>query len=513
MTKRLVLVLGDQIGEHIPALDGADPDHTRVLLAEVAGEVAYAPHHAKKLALIFSAMRHCAERLRGDGWQVDYVRLDDADNSGTLAGELDRAVAEHAPAEVRVTEPGEWRVREDLRAWGEQTGVDFAFVADDRFLASPEDFASWAKGRKTLRMEYFYREMRRRHDLLMEDGAPAGGEWNYDADNRKKLPPAAKRPRISGPMHFTPDAITEEVLELVRTHCADAFGELEPFWFAVTPGDAKRAFAHFLEYSLPCFGDYQDAMAEDEDFVFHSIISMYLNIGLLDPLECCRRAEEAWRDGVAPLNAVEGFVRQILGWREFVRGVYWLKMPGYAEENVLAADRALPEFYWTGETDMRCMRAAIDATRRNAYAHHIQRLMVTGNFALLAGIRPAEVADWYLGVYADAFEWVELPNVAGMALFADGGAFASKPYAASGKYIDRMSDYCRDCRYDVKTATGEDACPFNYLYWDFVARHRATLGNNARMGMMYRNLDKQDPERVAIMRAHAQRARDDLDAL
>ncbi|MEE4299015.1 MAG: cryptochrome/photolyase family protein [Pseudomonadales bacterium] len=513
MTDRIVLVLGDQVGARIPALDGTDPDGTRVLLAEVASEVGYAPHHAKKIALVFSAMRHCAERLRGDGWQVDYVRLDDAGNSGSLTGELERAVAAHGAREVRVTEPGEWRVREGLRTWGERADVDFAFVEDDRFLADRAFFANWAKNRKTLRMEYFYREMRRRHDLLMEDGAPAGGEWNYDADNRRKLPPPGKRPRISGPMQFTPDAITGEVLELVREHCADAFGDLEPFWFAVTPGDAKRAFAHFLEYSLPYFGDYQDAMAADEDFVFHSIISMYVNIGLLDPLECCRRAEEAWRDGNAPLNAVEGFVRQILGWREFVRGVYWLKMPDYAQENALAADRPLPDFYWSGETDMRCMREAIGATRRNAYAHHIQRLMVTGNFALLAGIRPAEVADWYLGVYADAFEWVELPNVAGMALFADGGVFASKPYAASGKYIDRMSDYCKGCRYDVKASSGEDACPFNYLYWDFVARNRETLAGNARMGMMYRNLDKQDPERVAAMRADAERARADLDAL
>ena len=513
MTDQLVLVLGDQVGERIPALDGADPATTRILLAEVAGEVAYAPHHAKKLALIFSAMRHCAERLRDAGWTIDYVRLDDAANSGTLAGELDRAVQAHGPKRIRVTEPGEWRVREDLRLWAEGAGATLEFVPDDRFLSSPEDFAKWAKGRKTLRMEYFYREMRRRHDLLLEDGGPVGGEWNYDADNRKKLPPPAKRPRIAGPMHFTPDAITEEVLELVRTRCPDAFGELEPFWFAVTPGDAKRAFAHFLEYSLPHFGDFQDAMAADEDFVYHSIISMYLNIGLLDPLDCCRRAEEAWRNGDAPLNAVEGFVRQILGWRDFVRGVYWLKMPGYAEENVLAADRPLPAFYWSGETDMRCMREAIGATRRNAYAHHIQRLMVTGNFALLAGIRPAEVADWYLGVYADAFEWVELPNVAGMALYADGGVFASKPYAASGKYIDRMSDYCKGCRYDVKASTGEDACPFNYLYWDFVAGNRETLQGNPRMGMMYRNLDKQDPERVEAMHVLAASAREDLDAL
>jgi deoxyribodipyrimidine photolyase-related protein len=309
------------------------------------------------------------------------------------------------------------------------------------------------------------------------------------------------------------DAITSDALARVARHCPDAFGDLQPFWFATTPGDAKRAFAHFLKHGLPHFGDFQDAMAEDEDFVYHAIISMYLNLGLLDPLDCCRAAEDAWRNGEAPLNAVEGFIRQIIGWREFIRGVYWHAMPDYAERNHLLARLPLPDFYWTGETGMNCLRQTIEATRRNAYAHHIQRLMVTGNFALLAGIRPQEVCSWYLGVYADAFEWVELPNTLGMALYGDGGLFASKPYAASGKYIDRMSDYCKGCRYSPKLATGDDACPFNYLYWDFVARQEDRLRGNPRMGMVYRNLERMDPERLAAMRTLADRARQDLDAL
>lgn len=513
MAATLVLVLGDQIGPRIPALDGLHPDDTRILMAEVAEEVGYAPHHAKKLALIFSAMRHCAARLRSAGWTVDYTELDAADNSGTLTGELDRAVAALAPERIRVTEPSEWRLRDALGAWGARIEPEFEFVDDDRFLATHAFFEQWAKGRKTLRMEFFYREMRRAHDLLLEDGAPAGGAWNFDAENRKRLPAPNKRPAISGPRSCPPDAMTEDVLELVRTQCSDAFGDLEPFSFAVTPEEAEACFDHFVEASLPWFGDFQDAMATDEDFVFHSVISMYINIGLLDPLACCRRAEEAWRDGHAPLNAVEGFIRQILGWREFIRGVYWLHMPGYADENVLVADRSLPEFYWTGDTQMRCVAEAVRTTRQHAYAHHIQRLMVTGNFALIAGIRPQEVADWYLGVYADAYEWVELPNVVGMALYADGGVFASKPYAASGKYVDRMSDYCKGCHYNVKASSGDDACPLNYLYWDFIARNEGRLRGNPRMGMIYRNLDKQNPERVAAMRADAARALADLDAL
>ena len=510
---RLVLVLGDQVGERLSSLAEAPPGDTCVLFAEVAEEVGYAPHHAKKIAFLFSAMRHRAEALRAQGFAVDYVALDDPENTGSLPSELTRAVARHRPREVHVTEPGEWRLREALRRWGEAADVPLVCHEDDRFLARHDDFARWAKDRKTLRMEFFYREMRRRHEVLLEDGQPVGGRWNLDAENRRALPKGQERPAINAPMQFEPDAITKKVLALVRKRCPDAFGELEPFWFAVTPGEAKRAFAHFLRTRLASFGDYQDAMAAGEDFVYHSVISLYLNAGLLDPLACCRAAEDAWRSGDAPLNAVEGFVRQILGWREFVRGVYWLEMPAYAEANALAAERPLPAFYWTGETHMRCVREAVGTTRRNAYAHHIQRLMVTGNFALLAGVRPAEVADWYLGVYADAYEWVELPNVVGMALYADGGRFASKPYAASGKYIQRMSDYCGGCRYRPADSTGSRACPFNYLYWDFVARNESRLRGNPRMGMVYRTLDRMAPEKVEAMRTQAAKALEDLDAL
>lgn len=510
---QLVLVLGDQLSTSLASLRDADPAATRVLMAEVAAEVAYAPHHAKKLAFLFAAMRHHAESLRKAGFAVDYVELDDGDNSGSLTGELERALHRHGTMPVRITFPGEWRVKAEIERWAESTQVNFAWLADDRFLCSPEDFQAWARGRKTLRMEHFYRVMRRRHDLLMEAGEPAGGRWNFDAENREPLPPPLARPPIPRPMQFRPDAITRDVMRLIERHCPDAFGELDGFGFAVTPGNAKRAFSHFLKSALPRFGDHQDAMATGEDFLFHAVISIYLNAGLLDPLACCRAAEAAWRDGTAPLNAVEGFVRQILGWREFVRGMYWLHMPEYAGRNALEADLPLPEFYWSGETGMRCVAETVSGIRRNAYAHHIQRLMVTGNFALIAGIDPQAVCDWYLGVFADAYEWVELPNTLGMALHGDGGTLASKPYAASGRYIERMSDYCSGCRYDPGDATGEHACPFNYLYWDFIARHRARFEKHPRMAMIYRNLARQDPRRVARMRAKAAAARRDLDQL
>ncbi|MEK9960870.1 MAG: cryptochrome/photolyase family protein, partial [Rhodobiaceae bacterium] len=347
-----------------------------------------------------------------------------------------------------------------------------------------------------------YREMRRHHDILMEGGDPVGGKWNYDADNREPPDLSLTVPR---PLLFRPDAITDEVLALVESRCAGHFGDLADFGFAVTRDQALQVLDHFITERLPLFGTYQDAMIEDEPWMYHSHIGFYLNAGLILPAEAVRAAEAAWATGHAPLNAVEGFIRQILGWREFVRGIYWLKMPDYADMNFLDADRRLPDFYWTGATDMNCMAQSIDQTRRYAYAHHIQRLMVLGNFALLAGLEPRQVNEWYLVVYADAYEWVELPNVSGMVLFADGGFLASKPYAAGGAYINRMSNYCGNCRYKVAKKTGEGACPFNYLYWDFLIRNRDRLGGNARLGMMYKSLDRMADERVEDIRDDAAR--------
>nr|WP_321512675.1 cryptochrome/photolyase family protein [uncultured Hyphomonas sp.] len=484
--------MGDQLSPSISSLKAASRDTARILMAEVMEEASYVPHHKKKIAFLFSAMRHFAENLREDGWTVDYVQLDDDGNSGSFTGELNRAIGRHSADRILVTEPGEWRVRQDMETWAEETGLPVDILEDDRFLCSHEDFRGWAEGRKALRMEYFYREMRRKTGLLMEDGEPAGGKWNYDAENRKPAEASLFMPK---PHHTETDPITEEVLALVADRFADNFGDLEPFWFAVTREEAEAARAHFIAEALPDFGDYQDAMLAGEKFLYHSLLSLYINAGLLDPLETCRMAEEAWKAGDAPLNAVEGFIRQIIGWREYVRGIYWLKMPDYAGLNFFGSDRPLPDFYWTGETDMACLRAAITQTKEDAYAHHIQRLMLTGNFALLAGIDPKAVHEWYLAVYADAYEWVELPNTLGMSQYADGGLLGTKPYAAGGNYISKMSDYCDGCRYDVKQKTGPDACPFNSLYWDFVSRNADKLRSNPRMARVYSTWDRMKDDR------------------
>ena len=502
MTVTLRLILGDQLSPGLSSLRGIDHERDTVLMAEVESEATYVRHHRKKLAFVFSAMRHFAAELEKEGVELRYVRLQDPKNGGSLAAEVERAFKDLDVQKLVVTAPGEWRLLKEIKSWHQKFGIPVEIREDARFLCSRSDFARWAEGRKELRMEHFYRWMRRQHGLLMEsDGKPAGGSWNFDKENRKALPADIELPR---PMRFSPDKTTKGVLDLVDERFPDNFGDLEPFWFAVTASDAKRAFAHFLKTGLPCFGDYQDAMRKGEAFLFHATTALYLNIGFLDPIDLCRRAEKAWRNGKAPLNAVEGFIRQVIGWREFVRGIYWLKMPGYARSNFFAARRKLPPFYWSGKTDMACLADAIATTRREAYAHHIQRLMVTGNFALLAGLDPSEVEDWYLSVYADAYEWVELPNTHGMALFADGGVFASKPYAASGKYIDRMSNYCKSCRYDVRKSGDPDGCPFNALYWNFLAKHRDKLEGNPRMALVYKSLDRMNESRVSDLRKSAE---------
>lgn len=501
---QLRLVLGDQLTREVAALrDYREGDV--VLMAEVADETTYVRHHKQKIAFVLSAMRHFAEELRTEGIRVDYVRLDDAGNTGSIAGEVKRAAARHRATGVIATAPGEWRLLSELEALKAELSVEIR--DDDRFFATTQRFAQWAANRKSLRMEFFYREMRRETDLLMQGDEPAGGQWNYDSDNRKRLPKQLALPQRFG---FAPDAITREVLGLVGRRFADHFGDLDPFEWAVTRTDALRALDEFLTRALPEFGDYQDAMATGEPFLFHSLLSPYLNAGLLTAREVCVAAEREYIEKRAPLNAVEGFIRQILGWREYVRGIYWLKMPDYAETNALNATRPLPWFYWSGETDMRCLSEAIGQTRRTAYSHHIQRLMVTGNFALLAGIAPKEIAEWYLAVYADAYEWVELPNVQGMSQFADGGLLASKPYASSGAYIDRMSDFCKSCAYDVKVKSGPKACPFNYLYWAFLIRNAKQLRANPRMAMPYRTLAGWDDSRKAAVTAEAERFLDRL---
>jgi deoxyribodipyrimidine photolyase-related protein len=485
---RLVLVLGDQLTSTVAALRVADRDRDIVVMAEVMEEAAYVPHHPKKIALFFAAMRKFAARLEAEGWRVLYTRLDDPESAGSIPGELLRRAEETGAREVIATEPGEWRL---IARLGELP-LKVHLHEDDRFIASRAEFEAWAEGRKQLRMEWFYREMRRKTGLLMDGGEPAGGKWNFDHDNRK---PASDDLFRAPPLTLDPDPVVEEVLDLVAARFPDNFGTLRPFRFATDADGAERALGHFLAHHLADFGTYQDAMLRGDRYLNHAVISAYMNIGLLDPLDVCRRAEAEWRAGRAPLNSVEGFIRQIIGWREYVRGIYFLEGPDYPARNALGHSRRLPPLYWGAPTKMACLAHAVGQTREEAYAHHIQRLMVTGNFALLAGIDPGEVHVWYLAVYWDAIEWVEAPNTVGMSQFADGGVVGSKPYVSSGAYVDRMSDYCRGCAYDVDKKTGQGACPFNLLYWHFLDSHRERFEANPRMAQMYRTWDRMDEGR------------------
>ncbi len=504
---RLRLVLGDQLSADLSSLRDLAPGDV-VLMAEVMDECSYVPHHAHKITLVLSAMRHFAERLRARGITVEYRRLDDPENTNSLRGEVIRAAAAHHATEVVVTEPGEYRLLADMRDWPVACGCPVDIRADDRFLCGIGPFRDWAAGRKSLRMEFFYRDMRRSHDILLDDGEPCGAQWNFDHDNRKKLPASVVPPPTP---RFTPDAVTCEVMALVAARFPDNMGDVANFALPVTQDDANAMLDDFIARRLPAFGDWQDSMKAGNPHLFHSLISTSLNLGLLNPLDICRRAEAAYRQGAAPLNAVEGFIRQILGWREYIRGIYWLRMPEYKRLNALGAHRRLPGFYWTGQTRMRCMKEAVGATITHAYAHHIQRLMITGNFALLAGLDPDAVDEWYLAVYADAYEWVEMPNTRGMALFADGGIVGSKPYAASGAYINKMSDYCGGCAYDVKDATGDNACPFNALYWDFIARHADRFAGNNRMAMPLMAMKKMPEAKITALRTRATAFLDAMD--
>ncbi len=497
----LRLILADQLSESITSLQGINKKRDTIMLCEVMEEASCVPHHPKKIAFLFSAMRHFAAELESSGLRVRYVKLNDSKNTGSFTGELKRAVQELKPSNVVVTEPGEYRLLEMMKAWQKTFDIPVEILPDKRFLATHAEFAAWVKDKKQLRMEFFYREMRRKYGLLIEPGdKPTGGEWNYDKENRK---PPKSGMTVPLRMSHQKSIITNEVLTLVKERFSHHFGTLEPFQYAVTRKQALMELEHFATHLLPNFGDYQDAMVAGEPYLYHSLISSYLNAGLLLPLEICQQAEVAYRTGKAPLNAVEGFIRQVLGWREYIRGIYWHLMPEYGERNSLDATRPLPEFYWGAPTHMFCMAESVRHTRDHAYSHHIQRLMVTGNFALLTGLDVKAVQTWYLAVYSDAYEWVEMPNTLGMALFGDGGVVASKPYAASGKYIHRMSNYCEKCKYDPDEMTGEKACPFNALYWDFLVRNEDKFRGNQRMPYVFSTWDKFTPEKKRAIRTQA----------
>jgi deoxyribodipyrimidine photolyase-related protein len=496
----LILVLGDQLTETLPAIANASKTKDTILMAEVREEATYVKHHKKKIAFLFSAMRHFAKALKDDNYRVDYVSYLDDNNQGSLLGQVRYALDNGDFERVVCTTPGEHRLLKSMQQWENELGVPVEICEDNRFLSTPQEFSEWADGKKQLRMEFFYREMRRKHHVLMDGKNPIGGKWNYDSQNRESMPETHKVPKHT---RFDIDDITQDVIKLVESEFEHHFGELDNFFFAVTRKDALKVLDTFIEERLHNFGQYQDAMVEGKPWMYHSHIAFYLNCGLLTPKEAIDAAESAYHAGQVPLNSAEGFIRQILGWREYVRGFYWHFMPGLKTDNYFGNTRPLPSFFWDAQTNMNCMRQCIKETEQNAYAHHIQRLMVIGNFSLLTELSPEEVQAWYLLVYADAYEWVELPNVAGMILYSDGGNLASKPYVASGSYINKMSNYCKNCGYQVSKKTGPKACPFNYLYWHFIDKHKEKLSNNHRMAMIYKTYARMKEENIDAMKDDA----------
>ena len=498
--RHLVLVLGDQLNLDSAAFDGFDPARDTVWMAEVAHESTQVWSTQPRIAVFLAAMRHLRDALRARGVTVHYRALD-AHDAPTLEAALAEDLVSLKPEAVIAVTPGEWRLAQSLPEVCRAAGVRWIERDDAHFLASREDFARWAKGRKAYRMEYFYREMRRQHAVLMDGDQPVGGQWNFDHDNREAFD--TRGPGfLPAPRRFAPDAMTREVIDLVQHRFAAHPGSLASFDWPVTAEEAEAALQDFIAHRLPLFGRYQDAMWTGEPWLYHSRISAALNLKLLDPRRVVEVAVAAWHDGSAPLAAVEGFVRQVLGWREFIRGMYWLRMPAFLDDNALDAHEPLPALYWSGDTEMRCMAEAVGQTLEHGYAHHIQRLMVTGLFAQLLGVEPRRVHEWYLAVYVDAVEWVELPNVLGMSQYADGGQMTSKPYVASGKYIERMSNYCAHCPFDPAKASGPKACPFTTLYWDFLDRHRARFEGHPRTALQWKNLARKSAaERVAIREA------------
>ncbi len=503
--RRLVVVLGDQLDPRHTLIQGLDPSCDRVFMAEVREEATHVWSHKARIALFLSAMRHFREELRARGVPVRYLQLGHHSHE-TLATALAAELKAERPQSVAMLQAGDARVQAAILATVQRANLSLDILPDPHFLLDETGFSSWMGRRKQPRLEHFYRAMRKKTGILMKAGEPVGGKWNFDADNRASFGRAGPAALTASPT-FSPDEITREVIRQVNREFPQHPGQLDAFAWPVTPSDAHSAWEDFAHRRLALFGTYQDAMWTGEPFLYHSLLASSLNLKLLNPRDLLQSAEQALEEGVASVASVEGFVRQILGWREYVRGIYWQKMPAYAELNALNAGASLPAFFWTGQTDMVCLREVIGQTLRYGYAHHIQRLMVTGLFCLLLGVRPREVHAWYLAVYVDAVEWVELPNTLGMSQYADGGYLASKPYVASGKYIGRMSNYCAGCRYDPAHATGDDACPYTTMYWDFLLRHRERFANHPRSALQWRNLQRLDASTIASIRQQADNLR------
>lgn len=524
MTRNLILILGDQLNADNPALDGFDATQDAVLMVEASHEATQVWSHKARIVLFLSAMRHFYDALVKQypcGLQGAYLKLGQH-GFATLKAAWAHQIAIHKPQKVIICEPGEYRIQQDLIALCEAMHTQLIVRDDMHFMCSKADFKRWATDGKNgpskeLRMEFFYRKMRQKYDVLMQNGQPAGGTWNYDAENRKTFAKTGPQNLPAAPK-VNIDALTQETIDTVELYFPEHPGSLKNFIWPVTRSEALQFLDDFINNKLAHFGDHQDAMWQSADsshspYLWHSLLSTSLNLKLLNPREVIAAAIAAYHQHQLPLASVEGFIRQILGWREFIRGIYWLDMPHMAESNHYQHTRALPSWYWTGETHMNCMRQTVSDTMTLGYAHHIQRLMVTGMFGILAELNPREVEAWYLAVYVDAVEWVELPNVTGMALYANGGRFTSKPYIASGAYIKRMSNYCGHCKYKPELKTGESSCPLTTLYWNFLIKHYDTFSRNPRTALMAKNLDRLSEQDISAIRSHSEYLLNNINAI
>lgn len=512
--RTLAIVLGDQLDHDSDLFDEFDSDADAIWMAEVDHETTYVPAHKLRIAYFFSAMRHFRNESEQQGRTVHYHALTTApsrDRGRSFSEILGKDIRRYKPDRLRIVQPGDHRVTREIEETANEHNVELEFAPDRHFFCTPEEFQEYAEGRKSLLLENFYRQLRKRDHILMdEEGEPVGGQWNFDHDNRdsfgKQGPPSGLEP-----LRFEPDDITQEVIDLVEKRYKDHPGSLEHFTLPVTREQAQAHLDHFIKHALPQFGRWEDAMWTDEPFLYHSRLSAPLNVKLLNPRACIEAAIAAYDENHAPLNSVEGFVRQILGWREFIRGIYWLHMPDYAKLNHFDHQRPVPSFFWNGDTEMNCVRQSMQHVLQHGYAHHIHRLMVLGNFAQLWGVHPREFHDWHMAMYVDAIDWVSLPNTLGMSQFGDGGIVGTKPYCSSGNYINKMSNFCQGCRFDHKQRTGPDACPFTTLYWEFMDRHFASLKDNPRMKFAMKNLERYRSDQAEIdgIRKRARELRND----
>ncbi len=501
--RRLIVVCGDQLDADSAAFEGLDPVRDVVLMTEAYEEATYIWQHKRRLVFFFAAMRAFRDALTEKGIPVLYNALDSGTPAPSLSASLTAAAEQLTPEEIILVRPGDYRVLCALEVAAGALGIPLRLLEDTHFYTTPAEFREFRSGRKRFILEDFYRAMRRQTGYLMENGKPVGDAWNFDKDNRgafKKDGPGLLPRRVT----FPPSAQTRAVIEMVSECFPDAPGSLDGFDEPVTRADALAALKDFAENRLPEFGVYQDAMWEGESTLYHSRISAVMNVKLLNPREVCAAALEGYEKGRVPLNAIEGFIRQVIGWREFTRGVYWTEMPDYEALNALRATRDVPDFFWTGDTDMACLRDTLGKLLRTGYAHHIERLMIMGLYLQLYGTDPFKAHEWHMALYLDAIDWVSLPNMLGMSQHADGGIVGTKPYCASGAYIGRMGHYCGGCRYDPKVSVGEKACPFTTLYWDFLARHEEKFKANRRMKFQMLNLQRKAESELKIIRKHAE---------